>query len=91
MDLVLVLRRGLIAVVFDAPGSMEDLIPGELRDTRRPVGKNSVRRGVGRSARDEQKLAGWIDNARPCGDVTGLSVVRKRTSRGDQCIRDVYC
>lgn len=24
-------RRGLIAVVFDAPGSMEDRIPGGLR------------------------------------------------------------
>jgi hypothetical protein len=38
MDLVLVLRGGLIAVVFDAPGSMEDRIQGELRRTRRPVG-----------------------------------------------------
>src|SRR5659263_139564 len=36
MDLVLVLRCGLITVVFDAPVSMEDRIPGERRGTRRP-------------------------------------------------------
>ncbi len=30
-DLVLVSRRGLIAVVFDASSSMEDRIPGEQR------------------------------------------------------------
>ena len=38
MDLVLVSRRGLMAVVFDVLGSMEDCIPGELRGTRRPIG-----------------------------------------------------
>jgi len=37
-DLVLVSRRCLIAVVFDAPGYPESRIPGELRGTRRPVG-----------------------------------------------------
>ncbi len=56
-------RRGLIAVVFDAPVSMEDRIPGELRGTRRPVGKNSVRRGVGRSARDELSMPYSMDDA----------------------------
>jgi hypothetical protein len=35
MDPFLVLGRGLIAVVFDAPGPMEDRIPGELRGTWR--------------------------------------------------------
>jgi len=37
MDLVLVSRRGLIVIVFDAPGFPESRIPSELRGTRRSV------------------------------------------------------
>jgi hypothetical protein len=35
MDLVLGSRRGLIDIMFDAPDSIEDRIPGELSGTRR--------------------------------------------------------
>jgi len=42
MDLVLVSHRGLIDIVFDAPGSMEDRIPGGLRRHSALSGTNSL-------------------------------------------------
>ncbi|MCE8425821.1 MAG: hypothetical protein J5U17_08605 [Candidatus Methanoperedens sp.] len=65
MDLVLVSRRDLIVIVFDAPVYMEDRILSELRSHGALSCTNSVRNGWRRSARDEQKLVGSIDYARP--------------------------
>lgn len=55
---------------------------------------NSVRRGrgeQGRSARDKQKLVGLSLQCAPVWCWNRILIVRKRTSRGDHCIRDVCC
>src|SRR3990172_6401450 len=59
MDLVLVSRRGLIAIVFDAPGSIENRIPGGVEMHTALCQVRTLETGGRRSARDEQKLVRW--------------------------------